>query len=227
MSGQAAEQLTLFREVSRASLFPWLESKKEKKTTVTYGRKCSELSENLRRVGLSVKTYLESCALPGEQFVRTWSVRDTLSPYLILKLRLSERRTEENECSLWPTATASDYFKGQLRSRQQMEGSRHSLDLPSAVQMWPTPKASDYKGSGPAGSKSAEHDRKAGNLKGVVMYATPQARDFRTGQNSRREDGNRSRNLNDQIGGQLNPTWVEWLMGFPLGWTDLNALETP
>ena len=23
--------------------------------------------------------------------------------------------------------------------------------------------------------------------------------------------------------GQLNPTWVEWLMGFPKGWTDLNA----
>jgi DNA (cytosine-5)-methyltransferase 1 len=23
--------------------------------------------------------------------------------------------------------------------------------------------------------------------------------------------------------GTLNPTWVEWLMGFPLGWTDLNA----
>ena len=22
--------------------------------------------------------------------------------------------------------------------------------------------------------------------------------------------------------GTLNPTWVEWLMGFPLGWTDLE-----
>lgn len=21
--------------------------------------------------------------------------------------------------------------------------------------------------------------------------------------------------------GKLNPTWVEWLMGFPLGWTEL------
>ena len=26
--------------------------------------------------------------------------------------------------------------------------------------------------------------------------------------------------------GKLNPTWVEWLMGFPLGWTDLDASET-
>jgi hypothetical protein len=26
--------------------------------------------------------------------------------------------------------------------------------------------------------------------------------------------------------GYLNPMWVEWLMGFPLGWTDLEDLET-
>jgi len=28
------------------------------------------------------------------------------------------------------------------------------------------------------------------------------------------------------IGGPLSPNWVEWLMGWPIGWTDLNALET-
>jgi DNA (cytosine-5)-methyltransferase 1 len=26
--------------------------------------------------------------------------------------------------------------------------------------------------------------------------------------------------------GQLNPTWVEWLMGWPLEWTDLKPLAT-
>ena len=39
-----------------------------------------------------------------------------------------------------------------------------------------------------------------------------------------------SDNLNmgsvDLTSGQLNPTWVEWLMGWPLGWTDLKPLET-
>lgn len=25
----------------------------------------------------------------------------------------------------------------------------------------------------------------------------------------------------------VNPTWVEWLMGFPARWTDLEASETP
>jgi len=33
--------------------------------------------------------------------------------------------------------------------------------------------------------------------------------------------------LRSAIGGQLNPTWVEWLMGFPLGWTDLGDSATP
>ena len=26
--------------------------------------------------------------------------------------------------------------------------------------------------------------------------------------------------------GLLNPNWTEWLMGYPIGWTELNALET-
>jgi len=27
-----------------------------------------------------------------------------------------------------------------------------------------------------------------------------------------------------QVGGKLNPQWVEWLMGWPIGWTDLEPL---
>jgi hypothetical protein len=33
--------------------------------------------------------------------------------------------------------------------------------------------------------------------------------------------------LNVIAGGTLSPMWVEWLMGFPIGWTGLDALETP
>jgi len=28
--------------------------------------------------------------------------------------------------------------------------------------------------------------------------------------------------LNAKVGGALNPQWVEWLMGYPIGWTDLK-----
>ena len=31
---------------------------------------------------------------------------------------------------------------------------------------------------------------------------------------------------NKPIGGRLSPIWTEWLMGWPLGWTDLKPLET-
>ena len=31
--------------------------------------------------------------------------------------------------------------------------------------------------------------------------------------------------LANQVGGSLNPTWVEWLMGWPLGWTACDASE--
>jgi hypothetical protein len=32
--------------------------------------------------------------------------------------------------------------------------------------------------------------------------------------------------LASQAGGKLNPMWVEWLMGWTLGWTDLKPLAT-
>lgn len=32
--------------------------------------------------------------------------------------------------------------------------------------------------------------------------------------------------LADAVGGLLNPTWVEWLMGYPLGWTALEDWAT-
>lgn len=35
------------------------------------------------------------------------------------------------------------------------------------------------------------------------------------------------RQLPDVVGGTLNPTWAEWFMGYPTGWTELRDLETP
>jgi len=29
----------------------------------------------------------------------------------------------------------------------------------------------------------------------------------------------------EEVGGRLNPNWVEWLMGWPIGWTGLRRLE--
>ena len=48
------------------------------------------------------------------------------------------------------------------------------------------------------------------------LWPTPNTRDTRRGCNQRQ--------LATEIAptGKLNPMWVEWLMGFPSGWTDLE-----
>lgn len=236
MSAQDCEQLTLFPADFPASPFPWLESKREKKMLVTSGRRCSELSESCARAALSVRTYLESSRLPPGKWSRIWSVQAITSSCSILKLRLSElgtgdRGSSSSESQMWPTPTRMDYAKERMRSTQQKAGSRRSLDLPSAVRLWPTPRANEYKDTLQSVPPSRQKDPGKCNLTQRVamerMFATPCARDYRTGQRKRYENPARANNINDQIGGQLNPTWVEWLMGFPIGWTDLNASETP
>ena len=57
----------------------------------------------------------------------------------------------------------------------------------------------------------------------AAMFPTPTARAWQTPC----QHGEGIPDLATTIGGQLNPTWVEWLMGYPIGWTDLNASETP
>jgi hypothetical protein len=83
----------------------------------------------------------------------------------------------------------------------------------------PTPNSRDWKDTGPS-----QGNRKSPNLGTVAHWATPTKSDGTGGPgNSGRQGGE---NLRTQVGGSLNPTWVEWLMGFPLGWTDLEPSET-
>ena len=58
-----------------------------------------------------------------------------------------------------------------------------------------------------------------------VMWRTPSATDYkgRSGPNCAAFQAGNINRLADQINGSLNPTWVEWLMGYPIGWTDLEA----
>lgn len=201
MSGQGYEQLTLFPADSPASHSPWLESKRAKGMIDTSGRRCSELSPSCARVALSVRTYLESSRLPPGRWSRIWSVQAITSSCLILKLRLSELGTGDRGCSS------------------------------SESRMWPTPRANEGKDVLHSVPPSRQKDPGKCNLTQRVamerMFATQCARDYRTWQRKQYENQARANNINDQVGGQLNPTWVEWLMGFPPGWTDLNASETP
>ena len=57
----------------------------------------------------------------------------------------------------------------------------------------------------------------------VAKFPTPVSSDTSHRKNKYAQGGTA---LSTKIGGQLNPTFCEWLMGWPLGWTDLKPLET-
>ena len=237
MSGQDYEQLTLYPGDSPASPFPWLESKKAKGTTVTYGLRCCELSESCARIALSVRTYLESSRLPPGRWSRIWSKLGITSSCSILKLRLSELGTDgpgysSSESQMWPMPTEGQCGMTAVTSGRPPEKSTHlGAQVLIRSGLWPTPRANEGKDRLQHVSPSRMKDPGKCNLTQAVamdqMFATPCARDYRTGQRKRYENKARANNLNDQIAGQLNPTWVEWLMGFPIGWTDLDASATP
>ena len=79
---------------------------------------------------------------------------------------------------------------------------RHSKGLATHVaDQLPTPRASEWKGCGQVGSKSSLDWEKKGYLSGVLNETcSPQ-----TGEAT-----------------HLNPSFVEEMMGYPIGWTDLE-----
>jgi len=113
----------------------------------------------------------------------------------------------DNHVKKWPTPGAADAkwrdtpHTAQLRKEQGSQLGLHAAVILEDQEQWPTPRAAEWKGTGPLGSKSHNYRVEKGYLDATVQ-----------------ERG--------QITGPLNPTWVEWLMGWPLGWTDLKPLET-
>ena len=55
------------------------------------------------------------------------------------------------------------------------------------------------------------------------MFPTPTVQDAKNNGAPSQMQRN-TKPLNAEIGGALNPTWVEWLMGWPLEWTALQPL---
>jgi DNA (cytosine-5)-methyltransferase 1 len=89
----------------------------------------------------------------------------------------------------------------------------------AARMQWPTPTARDHKDG------QYNPNVPVNGLLGRAVWPTPTSADGLGGPGNSGRDG--GENLRTAAGGSLNPTWVEWLMGFPLGWTDCEHLATP
>jgi len=122
----------------------------------------------------------------------------------------------------WPTARAADY-KGATSpsecTRRRVENGQ--ANLPEAIQessrvMWQTPVADDAVNRKTGKFNSRGEPKLSAQVK---LWPTPRKFMHKDSTLDRGKS-----NLGEVVGGQLNPTWVEWLMGWPLGWTDLKPL---
>jgi hypothetical protein len=100
--------------------------------------------------------------------------------------------------------------------------------------MWPTPDASMGTG-GRVSAKPPPGRRPSGSKQSITLndavkwWPTPTSRDWKDGTSIGSAPVNclLGRAVEPSpTGGALNPTWVEWLMGFPLGWTVCDASAT-
>jgi len=186
------------------------------------------------------------CSLFGGlvEFSATWPRWGTMRNGECWARKMWERHTAGNEYGLWATPRASANENRQTKPTPSQLAGKHGLSLcaqANTPEMWPTPNVpnggrstahvTDWRG------KTAYHNGKkvqVGLESAVKRFPTPTKRDHKGGAdwNKRTRDGKKrpesDMTLPDVVemaGGHLNPQWVEWLMGWPLGWTDLQPLE--
>jgi DNA (cytosine-5)-methyltransferase 1 len=122
----------------------------------------------------------------------------------------------------WPTPATIDATRTGQHVRQMTldsgaRGFRKGISLHHEVAHWPTPAARDHKGA-----NSTEHVETNGTgrchldqLPNFVEHCfSPQDQATHAGQQS-----SETRRV-------LNPQFVEWLMGWPIGWTVSEPVET-
>ena len=236
MSTQDYEQLTLFPEDSPASPSARPGSAEARTMTVTSGLKCSESYANSGPLGCSVRMCLESSIWHSTRCFLTWKRKVTKSKHSLFQLAVSMPRTEETELLFWPTPSTGAGLcggTGNFKTLQKMaekglitEEERRQLSQGNGgktnpgllewlmgyeqefTKMIPTPTATDYRGGC------------------LSRYWRPQRKRERDGR--RGYDGLLRSFLEvTPLGriGYLNPEYLEWLMGYPIGWSELNASE--
>ena len=122
-----------------------------------------------------------------------------------------------------PTPRATDYKGGRTPTdctARRVKNAEANLSewVQESRRMWPTPVAD--------GDRRTNYAQDGTSLGFAVrMWPTPTAQDAKNNGAPSQMERN-TKPLNAEVGGALNPTWVEWLMGWPLGWTDCAVSAT-
>jgi hypothetical protein len=186
-----------------------------KESEADYFSRSLDLSEKFDLPLFSSKTYQLSEIADWIQSQKKFPMRGMIAGGRIYQLQRLERGTKEIDGGYLPTpvATLRGSRKGATFNSKSRRQTDRTLDL--YAKTFPTPTAQDYKRRGP-------NSRQRG-LSNIENFPTPTARDFRTPCEA---DMNRNTpslaTIAYQTGGQLNPMWVEWLMGYPVEWTGLK-----
>jgi hypothetical protein len=164
----------------------------------------------------SWRTHQYSLAGDLEPFSETWPRWGMMRDGECWELSMPAHRTSESESGLWPTIRAADGERGGRGDLiQAIRGNQNSH-----FKSWPTPTV-----CGNYNRKGASKNSGDGLATAVKMWPTPHANCGNgIGAGPAKQGGE---NLQSAIGGSLNPTWVEWLMGWPLFWTSLDMSVNP
>jgi DNA (cytosine-5)-methyltransferase 1 len=199
-TGEQLNDLTLFVVDTPANPLAPLANDEEPTTLDTYGRGLEQPLANYDPTTQSWKTS-EDTSLWGELKLLVNLPKSGMTHNGALYLQPEwVRPIDANDLLSWPTPTTQEieHPNAELtttgRRKSKNGKTSHSLGLADAVQIWPTPQAHD-----------AKH-----------LYSKPKNSGQQMLSNWIYQRDNST------AGGKLNPTWVEWLMGFPTGWTDLE-----
>ncbi len=248
-----AEKWILSLPDSHASLSASLESVKESKIAATFGPRFQGSLARLDPQSLSWRTSQVSLMPPGWVSLETCPKWGMILRGELFELQKPEHLTKERDSlglESWPTPTGIHAERGNHNEPlenylQRVEDyqtgktkGKPGKSLGVAVR-FPNPTTQD---AGKATKKLRTNHQN--NLTAIVFetetFPTPTARDWKGGyreESLTRKDG-KSRGFDhlpnaaiggvgtDQHPGQLNPDWVEWLMGWPIGWTACGPAGT-
>jgi len=114
---------------------------------------------------------------------------------------------------------------GECWEQQTLERHIRGTESGLSQETWPTPRCQMTR---PVSIRKDQPNGHKGNLEELVAvrekFPTPTAHNSKEAAYPA-EYTRKTPSLASHAGGKLNPVWVEWLMGWLLGWTDLKPLE--